>query len=66
MEQRIGNTLRQGRVDDNRMEYYVEAVKDPSTGLTFTYPALTGVRKRKECVSVSSPYKMLSAYLVEE
>ncbi len=44
MEQRIGNTLRQGRVDDNRMEYFVEAVKDPSTGLT--YPALTGVRKQ--------------------
>ena len=44
MEQRMGNTLREGRVDDNRMEYFVEAVKDPSTGLT--YPTLTGVRKQ--------------------
>ena len=34
----------QGRVDDVGLEKFVEALQDPSTGLT--YPALIGVRKQ--------------------
>ncbi len=31
-------------MEDIRLEYFVEALRDPATGLT--YPALTGVRKQ--------------------
>ena len=40
----IANSLRRGAVEDIGLETFVEALKDPSTGLT--YPALTGVRKQ--------------------
>ena len=42
--QRIAGSLRRGAAQDIGLEKFVEALKDPSTGLT--YPALTGVRKQ--------------------
>ena len=42
--QRIAGSLRRGAAEDIGLEKFVEALKDPSTGLT--YPALTGVRKQ--------------------
>ena len=42
--QRIAGSLRRGAAGDIGLEKFVEALKDPSTGLT--YPALTGVQKQ--------------------
>ena len=42
--QRIAGSLRRGAAEDIGLEKFVEALKDPSTGLT--YPALTGARKQ--------------------
>ena len=36
--------MRQGSAKEIRLEKFVEALKDPTTGLT--YPALTGIRKQ--------------------
>ncbi len=36
--------MRQGRIDEIRLEKFVEALHDTSTGLT--HPALTGIRKQ--------------------
>lgn len=42
--QRIGTSTRRGGPDELRLERYVEALQDPTSGLT--YPALTGQRKQ--------------------
>ena len=56
--QRIANSLRRGAVEDIGLEKFVEALKDPSTGLT--YPALTGVRKQ----SVEDVERLLSFWII--
>lgn len=42
--QRIGTSLRLGGPKEIRLERFVEALKDPTSGLT--YPALVGSRKQ--------------------
>lgn len=42
--QRIASNLRRGNAEDMRLEKFVEALHNTSTGLA--YPALTGIRKQ--------------------
>lgn len=42
--QRIGSSLRKGSAQGIRLERFVKALEDPSSGLTYT--ALTGARKQ--------------------
>lgn len=57
--QRIGTSTRQGGPDNLRLERYVEALEDASSGLT--YPALTGQRKQ----SITDVERLFCSELLE-